>query len=77
MVATLQIGTCWRKCQSHLFRSGDQGPTQPATRLPGGTLSQDSEWGVSMSMNWGFSYLESCLDWVTPQPTHQHTQRHR
>lgn len=62
MVATLQIGTCWRKCQSHLFRSWGPGThTASHSWLPGGTLSQDSGWGVSISMNWGFSYLESCL----------------
>lgn len=35
-----QIGTCWRKCPSHLVRSGDRGPARPPSGLPGGTFSQ-------------------------------------
>lgn len=32
-----QIGTCWRKCPSHLIRSGDGGSTRPPSGLSGGT----------------------------------------
>lgn len=39
----IQIGTCWRKCPSHLIRLRNGGPARPPSGLPGGTLFQTGD----------------------------------
>lgn len=74
-----RIGTCWRKCQSHLIRSGDGGSTRPPSGLSGGTRSQvESVWVNRLGI---LSDLESYLGTggtrgqpSAPPHTYAHTQ---